>query len=654
MFEFIRKHQRLMLLVLLVLILPSFVLIGVSGYTNFATGDKQIVSIGDSGITVQEFDQARRAQLEEAQRNSPEGFDIELYDTPAVRQQLLDSMINQRVIINVATQDRFSVSDAVLRDSIAATPAFQENGVFSPSLYEQRLRGAGIDARTYEQSERAQLALARVLQPVTSTAHILPSVAGQLERALTETREIRVKQYSLADYLDQVQISDAELQEWYDANKQSLAVPEQVTAEFLLLDEASATASVGTPDEAQLKHYYEQNKARFVLPPRAHISHILVSLHSGASDSERDKAHAKAKDLATKAQADKANFAELAKTESEDVGSAEQGGDLGWVVYGSWPAALQNAVFSLPEGEVSDVIEGPSGFHIFKVLASEPERGQSFEQVKTQIEQELRTQMAAESFAQIATVLTDLVYENEDSLEPASQTLGLPLHKVSGISRQGLLEASQVKGENPAVSSPYWITLDDSRVRQSLFAPISLKDRKNAGVLELSPDTIIALRVAEVIPAYVPEFADVKESLVERLRFEKALVQFAVADGEAELKHLKEDPNYGREGFAPAEEISRSAVGSFSEADLNTIMAVDTQTLPAFVGIQSDSGYRVVEILKDIPGTVSEQGELFITSRMNPLLGNSEAQAVLAVLRQEQGVKILPAAAEEINPTNKD
>ncbi|MCX5591944.1 SurA N-terminal domain-containing protein [Alcaligenes endophyticus] len=653
MFEFIRRHQRLMLLVLLVLILPSFVLIGVSGYTNFATGDKEIVQIGDSGITVQEFDQARRAQLEEAQRNSPDGFDIERYDTPAIRQQLLDNMIDQRVLINVATQERFSASDAVLRESIAATPAFQENGVFSPKLYEERLRGAGIEARTYEQSERAQLALARVLEPVVGTAHILPSVVGQLERALTEARQIRVKQFSQADYLEQVDVTDAELQEWYDKNKQSLEIPEQVTAEFLLLDEAAATASVGTPDEAQLQHYYEQNKSRFVLPARAHISHILVALTAGASDSEREQAHAKAKQIATAAQADNANFAELAKTQSEDAGSASQGGDLGWIVYGSWPAALQNAVFSLPTGAVSDVIEGPSGFHIFKVLETEPERGQSFEQAKTQIEQELRTQMAAESFAEIATVLTDLVYENEDSLQPAAQTLGLPLHVAAGITRQGLLDASQVQGDNAAASSPYWVTLNDSRVRQSLFAPISLKDRKNSGVLELSPDTIIALRVADVIPAYVPEFAQVKDSLVERLRHEKALA-LAVAEGEAELKRLQADNTLERVGFTPAEQVSRSDFGVFTEADLNTIMAVDTQTLPTYVGIQGADQYRLVEVLEDIPGTVSPQGEQFIAARMSPLLGNSEAQAVLQVLRQEQGVKILPAAAEEINPTSQD
>lgn len=651
MFEFIRKHQRLMLLLVLILILPSFVLIGVSGYSNYVSGDEDIVQIGDSSITAQEFDRARRAQLEEAQRNSPAGFDIALYDNPAVRRQLLDEMINQRLLINVATQDRFSVSDAMLRDSIAATPAFQENGVFSPALYEQRLRGAGLDARNYEQSERGQLALGIVLGPVSETAHIAPAVVQQLEQALTEAREVRIKQFSALDYLDNIEVTDEQLQQWYTQNQQALELPEQVSAEFLLLNEESATASVTTPDEAQLQHYFEQNKSRFVRPARAHLSHIQVSLNPGMSDSEREQAHAKAKKLAAQAQADKDNFAELAKANSEDSGSAEDGGDLGWIVYGTWPAALQNAVFSLKAGDVSEVIEGPGGFHVFKVIASEPEQGQSFEQVKGQIEQELRSQLAADNFADMATQLTQLVYDNEDSLEPAAQALGLKLQTVTGITRQGLLPADQLSGEQAAASNASAAVLDDVRVRQALFAHRSLSERKNAGVIEISPDTIIAVRVHDVVPAHVPAFEDVKASLVERLKAEQALA-LAIQEGEQELASLQQDGAQTLEGFAPVEQISRAQVGAFSESDLNVIMAIDSDTLPAYLGIAGPNSYRLVQVLKHIPGTSGGEGAEFLLAQLTRMQGNSEAQAVLRALRHQQGVKLLPAAEEEINATS--
>src|SRR5690606_36989355 len=135
MFDFIRTHQRLMQFLLLVLILPSFALIGVSGYSNYVSGDHEIVKIGDSAITQLEFDQARRNQLQQMQQNSQGGFDPAILDNPQARTALLDSLIDRRVIIDTATRQRFSVSDTVLRQRIASMPQLQVNGHFSPERY---------------------------------------------------------------------------------------------------------------------------------------------------------------------------------------------------------------------------------------------------------------------------------------------------------------------------------------------------------------------------------------------------------------------------------------------------------------------------------------------------------------------------------------
>src|SRR5690606_13500734 len=151
MFDFIRTHQRLMQLVLLLLILPSFVLIGVSGYTNYVSGDHDLVKVGKSAITQQEFDQARRNQLEQAQRSSQGGFDPAMLDNPAVRSALLESLIDRRVLIDVASKERFSVSDAVLRQTIASMPQLQVDGKFSAERYNQALASAGLTTRDFEQ-----------------------------------------------------------------------------------------------------------------------------------------------------------------------------------------------------------------------------------------------------------------------------------------------------------------------------------------------------------------------------------------------------------------------------------------------------------------------------------------------------------------------
>ncbi|MCH1878341.1 SurA N-terminal domain-containing protein [Alcaligenes ammonioxydans] len=646
MFEIIRKNQRVMQLVLLVLILPSFVLIGVSGYSSYVSGDSDIVKVGDSAITSQEFDRARRMQLDDMQRNNPSGFDLAQADSIESRRALLESLIDQRVQIEVATADRFNVSDIALRDYIASMPEFQENGVFSPALYSQVLASAGINTRDFEQSQRGQLALQRVLGPVAASASMLPSVMNKLEIALTEERGVRVRSFLTRDFESKVQISDADLQAWYDANKQSLELPEQVKVEYLLLNEAAASKDLPTPTDEQLKQYYEQNKARYVQAGRVNISHILVTLPAGASDSEREAAQTKARELAEKAQADKESFADLARAHSQDEGSAREGGELGWISKGSWPSVLENAVFALKKGDVSGVIEGPNGFHIFKSNEVQPEQGESFEQARSKVQDEVRKQLASERFADMASKLTNLVYENEDNLEAAANALGLTLKQAQGVSRQGLIPASQVDGELAAADSPDAAVLDDSRVRQALFNAEAMASRKNAGVVEVSPDTLIALRVVDVKQAHVPALDKVRGIAEENLRREKAAA-LAVQAGEDYLKELQ--AGAAPESFSAQFAVSRAEFPEMDEALLNKVLANPVDKLPAYVGDRQPQGYTVVQILSHQPGKAGNPGLDMLTAQLTQAMARTETQAVLQAMRVEEKVQLLPEAEKELS-----
>lgn len=651
MFEIIRKNQRVMQLVLLVLILPSFVLIGVSGYSSYVSGDSDIVKVGDSAITSQEFDRARRMQLDDMQRNNPSGFDLAQADSLESRRALLESLIDQRVQIEVATADRFNVSDIALRDYIATMPEFQENGVFSPALYSQVLASAGIDTRDFEQSQRGQLALQRVLGPVAASTSMLPSVMNKLEIALTEERGVRTRSFLTRDFEPEVQISDADLQAWYDANKQSLELPQQVKVEYLLLNEAAAFKDLPTPTDEQLKQYYEQNKARYVQPGRVNISHILVNVPAGASDSEREAAQTKARELAEKAQANKDDFADLARANSQDEGSAREGGELGWISKGSWPSVLENAVFALKKGDVSGVIEGPNGFHIFKSNEVQPEQGESFEQARSKVQEEVRKQLASERFADMASKLTNLVYDNEDSLEAAANALGLTLKQAEGISRQGLIPASQVEGDLAAANGPDAAVLDDSRVRQALFNAEVLASRKNAGVVEVSPDTLIALRVIDVTDAHVPALDKVRTIAEENLRREKAAA-LAVQAGEDYLKQLQAGSE--PENFSAQFAVSRAEFPEMDEALLNKVLANPVDKLPAYVGDRQPQGYTVVQILSHQPGKAGNPGLNMLTAQLTQAMARTETQAVLQAMRVQEKVQILPEAEKELTSSGED
>lgn len=651
MFEIIRKNQRVMQLVLLVLILPSFVLIGVSGYSSYVSGDSDIVKVGDSAITSQEFDRARRMQLDDMQRNNPSGFDLAQADSLESRRALLESLIDQRVQIEVATADRFNVSDIALRDYIATMPEFQENGVFSPALYSQVLASAGIDTRDFEQSQRGQLALQRVLGPVAASTSMLPSVMNKLEIALTEERGVRTRTFLTRDFEPEVQISDADLQAWYDANKQSLELPQQVKVEYLLLNEAAAFKDLPTPTDEQLKQYYEQNKARYVQPGRVNISHILVNVPAGASDSEREAAQTKARELAEKAQANKDDFADLARANSQDEGSAREGGELGWISKGSWPSVLENAVFALKKGDVSGVIEGPNGFHIFKSNEVQPEQGESFEQARSKVQEEVRKQLASERFADMASKLTNLVYDNEDSLEAAANALGLTLKQAEGISRQGLIPASQVEGDLAAANGPDAAVLDDSRVRQALFNAEALASRKNAGVVEVAPDTLIALRVIDVTDAHVPALDKVRTIAEENLRREKAAA-LAVQAGEDYLKQLQAGSE--PENFSAQFAVSRAEFPEMDEALLNKVLANPVDKLPAYVGDRQPQGYTVVQILSHQPGKAGNPGLNMLTAQLTQAMARTETQAVLQAMRVQEKVQILPEAEKELTSSGED
>src|SRR5690606_1622537 len=255
----------------------------------------------------------------------------------------------------------------------------------------------------FEQSQRAELALSRVLGPVGATAAVPEAVVDRLERALTEERSIRLIAFPSTDYEKDLVISDEDVKAWYEKNKQTLELPEQVRAQYLLLNEEAAMQNLPAPKTEDLQQYYEQNKARYVQPARVNVSHIQLNVPAGASDEQRAAAKAKAEEIAKKVQADKTTFAEVASTESQDAGTAKNGGKLGWITKGTWPEALEQAVFALGSGEISGAVEGPDGYHIFLANEVQPEKGESFDEAKDKVELEVRRQPGGERFADMAT-----------------------------------------------------------------------------------------------------------------------------------------------------------------------------------------------------------------------------------------------------------
>ena len=648
MFDFIRTHQRLMQLVLLVLILPSFVLIGVSGYTNYVSGDQELVKVGKSSITQQEFDLARRNQLEQLQQNSQGGFDPSVLDNPAARSALLESLIDRRVLATTATKERFNVSDTALRQAIATMPQLQVNGQFSPERYSQVLASAGLNTRDFEQSQRAELALDRVLGPVALTASIPVSVVDRVEQVLTEERTIRLVAFPASDYEKDVVVTDAAISDWYEKNKQRLELPEQVSTQYILLNEAAAMENLPAPKQEDLQKYYEQNKARYVQPARTNLSHIQVNVPASATDEQRAAAKEKANAIAKKVNADKSAFADIARAESQDAGTAKDGGKLGWITKGSWPEALESVVFGLAAGNVSEVVDGPGGYHIFKANEVQPEKGESFEQAKSKVEAEVRRQLGAERFADMATRLTSLVYDNPTSLQPAADALGLKVKSAAGIARDRLLPSDEV-GAAAASASEDAAVLDDMRVRRALFSPQTMNEKQNSGVIEISPDTMIVVRVEAVKPAHVPELAKVKDHIQEQLKTESALAAAEKAGEEALASYQKaQDKALVPEKFGTPLTVTRINPQGLAKPVLDAAFTASTTALPSYAGVKGAQGFVIVRVEAAKAGNTNDPMLATLPIELAQAWGRAEEQAVLKALRVQANVKVLPDAKKAL------
>src|SRR5690606_5223783 len=313
--------------------------------------------------------------------------------------------------------------------------------------------------------------------------------------------------------------------------------------------------------------------------------------------------------------------------------------------------ALEKAIWSLSKDQVSGVLESPSGLHIVKITEVQPAALKPLDQVRDEITAEIRKQIAASRFAEMATKLTETVYDQRDSLQPAADALGLKLRTATGIARDGLLPAEQA-GEGAAAASPDAQLLDNPRVRQALFSSEVLREKQNSGVIELSPDTMLAVRVSESKPEHVPPLEKVSDLIRDRLVGERA-AEAARQAATAALEGWKADPATVPEGFAEAIVVSRQQPGQLSQPVLEAAMRLPTQPLPAYTGVADGDDYVVVRLEKIEPGTADASARDLLARQLGAAWGQAEDAAVMKMLRDKYQVKILPEAASVLQSSDQ-
>ncbi|RRH87474.1 peptidyl-prolyl cis-trans isomerase [Variovorax beijingensis] len=587
MFDFFRRYNKIVMIFLFLLIIPSFVLFGVERYQG-SGGEEKVARVDGQNITRPEWDAQHRLETDRIRQQSP-NVDPTLLESDVMRYATLERMVRDRVLAAAAAKSNVTISEERLSRIFAqdtGLAAFRTpDGKFDRESFQ---RVTGRTPEQYEASMRAELATQQMLLGITGTAFTPPALAAATINAFYDRREIQVARFSPESFASKVTVSDADVETYYKDHSAQFQAPEQASIEYLVLDMEAAKKNISV-NEADLKTYYEQNTARFGTKEERRASHILITAPASASAADRAKAKAKAEQLLAEVKKAPATFADVARKNSQDPGSAEKGGDLDFVTRGAMVKPFEDAMFALKKGDISDVIETEFGYHIIRLTDIKPAVVPPFEQVRATIENEVRAQQATQEFAKAAETFTDAVYQQPDSLKPAAEKLKLTIQTASNVVRTPAPGATGVLANRNFLSA--------------LFAADSLNRKQNTEAIDVGSNQLAAGRVTQYTPAHPMPLAEVKDKIRAQLVTERAAVM-AKAEGEAKLAAWTAKADGATFG-APVT-VSRREVQAQPIAVIDAALRADASKLPAMMGVDlGTQGYAVVRVTKVVPRTPS-------------------------------------------------
>lgn len=630
MFDYVRNNKKFIQLVLALIIVP-FALFGVDAYLSPPSGD-HVAMVGGTPISQGEFQQALREQQERLRPQLGNNMDPAVLESPELRQGVLQELINQRLLLLHAGKSNLRVSDTALVDFIVSVPALHENGKFSRERYEALVAAQGMSVETFEAQVRQDMLVQQAMMPVANAALGGRVSGGRWLAAQLEEREIGEALLRAEQFAAESKPDAAAIKRYYDENRARFENPEQVRVEYLVLSQSALIEGAKVGDE-EIAAWYQANEARYKRPEERQASHILIRADKGAPEADIKAAQEKAAQIAAQLKSAPADFAKLAKEHSQDPGSAEKGGDLGFFGRGMMVKPFEEAAFSLKEGEMSDVVRSDFGFHIIKLTGIRAEQTRPLAAVRDEIVAELKRQAGSRRYAEMAESFANTVYEQPDSLGPAAEKYGLAV------------QASEWLARGAQVAMP----LGNPKLMQAIFGEDAVKNKRNTEAVDIGGNTLVSARVIEHRPA-AAEPLDAVAGVIEKVLVRDGALAKAVAAGEERLAKLrngeKTDLSWGS-----VRSVSRMHAPNLSAEAVTAIFTAPAETLPVYVGTRAADGYALYRIDKVKPYDETAGAEL--TARGQPLrqhyaqvVAQEELLGWLAALRQRYEVKVNAAALE--------
>ncbi|MCP5159542.1 MAG: SurA N-terminal domain-containing protein [Gammaproteobacteria bacterium] len=591
-------------------------------------GPMDAAIIGDGKISLQEYQRAYQQQRQRLQAMMGDSLNQSLLEGSGLKQDVLRQLIDERVLTQLARDQRLRVGDQQLHDALLALPIFQQNGGFNKELYERLLRNQGYTIATFEEGLRLSLATEQLRAGVVASALATPAELEKIIALLKQQREVQYLVLPLAQYAAKINVAESAIQDYFEKHRERFVHPEQVQVQFLEL-KLSGIAEQITVSEDELKAAYETQIDRYGRPEERSASHILVKLSPTATQEEVKQVEVEAQRIADEIRSGTKSFDQaLAEAQAEASSGKLEGGGLGVISKGMFDSpAFEDALYALEKpGDVSEPVRMPSGFHIIRLDQLTPAQVKSFAEVRESLAQELRQQQAENRFYEITQMLANLSYEHPDSLEPAAKTLEAPIQESGWFDRQG--------GEGIA---------KQPKVIEAAFSEDVLKRGINSEPLELEPGHVVVLRVKEHKEATPRTLEESHDEIVAILREQQAREALA-----KDIETLKKRAIQGEH----LQTLAREFGGDFKNAGLvgrdtpsmdNTVLAAafrlpqpETGQVALGLATLANGDQVVLEVLRVVsgaPDAVSEDERKTLAQQLAQQTGSEQFNGLLDSVR---------------------
>tara|TARA_R100001143_G_scaffold4318_2_gene7140 strand:- start:3080 stop:4933 length:1854 start_codon:yes stop_codon:yes gene_type:complete len=513
------------------IIVMLLALTGFDAIFNAASNSRNAAEVNGEEISLDELNQAMNMQRRQLAQQLGGNFDPSMLDDKLVRESSLRALIDRALLLQGARDADFAFSEAALDQMILQTPEFAVDGVFNAARFDQVIQQMGYTRLQFRELLKQEMLIGQLRAGISGSGFVTDEQIEAFARLEQQTRDFAT--ITVPAETAAVDVSNDEAREYYEKNTDRFRSPEQVILEYLELNKESFFDQVEVSEE-DIKDLYQQRIANLAEQRRA--AHILIETDGSDDATAKEKIDEVAKRLASGE-----DFSALAKELSQDPGSANEGGDLGFAGPGVYDPAFEEALYGLEEGQVSAPVRSDFGWHLIKLLGVQSPEIPTLESLKPELVRELKAQQVEQRFVEASKQLEDTAFESSDLLQPA-QELGLSVQTTEAFGREG--------GAGVAANR---------QVIQAAFSDEVLVDGANSGVIELDPDTVVAVRVKEHLQPEVLPFDAVKDDIIAQLKSSKAAEQ-ALAKGEQLIATLR-DGGQVEQQWQPVEAASRSQEG---------------------------------------------------------------------------------------------